>query len=275
MSANRYAFQVGKIACTVLLDGANVIGKDGILKRFPNASETEYRQAFADIGLSLDEAVSCFNILVAHIGGETVLVDTGLANKPNGGYLPESMALAGIDPAVITLVVITHSHGDHVLGLVTADHEPTFPNARYVISKTEMAVWRRRVEEGAADQRAIIDMLDAKGVRLIDEDEQIVPGLTAVPIPGHTPGQIALILESDNERLIHLADLLHSPMQFAHPEWSPSFDADPGLSAETRRHTLGRAADEDMMVIFYHLPFPGLGRVSRVGTGFAWTPLKM
>jgi glyoxylase-like metal-dependent hydrolase (beta-lactamase superfamily II) len=272
MSANRYAFQVGKIACTVLLDGANVIGSEGILRRFPNASEAEYRQAFAAIGLSLDEAVSCFNILVAHIGGETVLVDTGLASKPNGGYLPESMALAGLAPEAITRVVITHAHGDHVLGLVTADHEPAFPNAGYVISKTEMGVWRRRVEEGAADQRPIIELLDAKGVRLIDGDEQIVPGLTAVPIPGHTPGQIALLIESEGERLIHLADLLHSPMQFGHPEWSPSFDADPGLAAETRRHTLGRAADEDMLAMFYHLPFPGLGRVSRVGTGFAWRP---
>lgn len=217
MSARSHSFTVGDIACMVLLDGANLMGSDGVLRRFPNGTEAEYRQAYADIGLSLDEAESCFNILVAKIGAETVLVDTGLASKPNGGWLPESLRLAGLTPEAITLVVITHAHGDHVLGLLAEDGTPAFPNARYVISKTEMDVWRKRVEENLPDQRPLIAMLEARDVRLIDGEAQIVPGLTALPIPGHTPGQMALVIESGQERLFHLADLLHTPMQFAQP----------------------------------------------------------
>jgi len=93
MSAQSYTFRVGSVDCTVLLDGASVLGKDRIVRRYPDATEAEYRQAYADMGLSLDEADSSFNILVAKIGEETVLVDTGEGGRPKGGYLPASMRL--------------------------------------------------------------------------------------------------------------------------------------------------------------------------------------
>jgi glyoxylase-like metal-dependent hydrolase (beta-lactamase superfamily II) len=270
LSGKSYSFQVGEIACTVLLDGASLLGREGIVKRFPDADEAAYRRAYADIGLSLDEADSSFNVLAARIGGETVLVDAGQGGRPHGGLLPESLRLAGIAPEVITLVVITHVHGDHVLGLLTDDGKPAFPNARYVISKAEMAFWEARIADWAGDQRPIVEMMEAKGLRLIEMDETITPWLSAVPLPGHTPGQIGLALESGGERLLHLADLLHARMQFAHPEWSPTFDADTGVSVPTRRAGLARAADGGMLTLLYHLTFPGLGRVRRAGEAFAW-----
>jgi glyoxylase-like metal-dependent hydrolase (beta-lactamase superfamily II) len=270
MSAKSYSFKVGSADCTVLLDGVSVLGTEGVVKRYPAASEADYRQAYADIGLSLDEADSSFNVFAAKIGDEFVLVDTGMGGRPSGGYLPESMRLAGIAPEAITLVVITHAHGDHVLGLLTDSNEPVFPKATYVISKEEMVFWQRRIDGELADQRPIVTMMEAKGLRLIDMDEAILPGMTAVPIPGHTPGQIGLLIESDGERLLHLADLLHSPMQFAHPEWSASFDVDTSVSVPTRREALGRAAAENMLTLFYHLTFPGLGRVKPAKKGFIW-----
>jgi glyoxylase-like metal-dependent hydrolase (beta-lactamase superfamily II) len=257
----------------VLLDGVSLLGRDGILNLYPDAGEADYRRAYADIGLSLDEADNFFNVFAARIGEETVLVDTGEGGRPKGGLLPESMRLAGIEPGEITLVVITHVHGDHILGLLTDDGNPAFPNATYVISKEEMAFWQARIGDWAGDQRPIVTMMEEKGLRLIDMDEAILPALTAVPLPGHTPGQIGLLIESGDEKLIHLADLLHSPMQFAHPEWSPTFDADTSISVPTRRAALGRAAKEDMLALFYHLTFPGLGRVRRAGEAFAWAAL--
>lgn len=275
MSAKTYSFKVGTVDCTVLLDGTSVLSKERFLRRFPDATEAEYRQAYADIGLSFDAADSSLNILVAHIGTEIVLVDAGEAGKPNGGHVLESMQLAGLEPEAVTLVVVTHSHGDHVQGLLSNAHQPVFPHATYVISKAEMAFWQERIVGGAADHRPIVTMMEKQGLRLIDMDEQIIPGLTAVPIPGHTPGQIAVLVESENEQLIHMADLLHSPMQFAHPEWSASFDVDTSRSVPTRRAALGRAADENMLALFYHLTFPGLGRVKRATTGFIWQTLKL
>src|SRR5574341_1505965 len=274
MSAKCYSFTVGDVACAVLLDGVNVLGREGILKRFPDASEDDYRRAYAEIGLSLDEAISFFNILAARIGGETVLVDSGEGGRPKGGHLPAGLRLPGVEQQTITQGVITHTHGDHVMGLLTNKGDPVFPNASYVISKEEIAFWQGRIEEGTANHGPILAMMQQRGLRLIDMDEAILPGLTAVPIPGHTPGMIAVLIESGNERLIALADLLHSPMQFAHPEWSPTFDADTSLSVPTRRNMLGRAADENWLALFYHLPFPGLGRVRRAERGFAWEPVK-
>lgn len=275
MSAKKYSFQVGNIACTVLLDGASIIGKNKIVERFPEATEADYRQAYADIGLSLDEADSSFNILMIKIGEETILVDAGEAGKPNGGDLLESMRLANIEPNAITLVVLTHSHGDHVLGLLSDDNQAVFPNASYIISKEEMLFWQTRIDNNLADQRPIITMMKEKGLRLIDMNEQITQGLTAVPIIGHTPGQIALLIESENEKLLHLADLLHSPMQFAHPEWSAYFDADTNTSVPTRRDALKYAAAENIQAFFYHLTFPGLGRVKHAEKGFTWDALEI
>ncbi len=272
MSAQSYVFRLGNVDCTVLSDGVYFMGAAKIVKRYPDATEADYRQAYADIGLSLEEANSAFNILLARMGDETVLFDSGEGGKPNGGHLLESMQLADIAPESITLVVLTHSHGDHVLGLLSDAGEPVFPNARYVISKAEMAFWQSRIDAGLSDQQAIVTMMQQQGLRLIDMDESILPGLSAVPIPGHTPGQIGLLLESEGEKLLHLADLLHSPMQFAHPQWSASFDADTSLSVPTRRNTLARAADENLLTLFFHLPFPGLGHVKHAQAGFIWQP---
>lgn len=266
MNAKAYAFQVGQFECFVLLEGASVIGAEGMLRRFPDAgTEADYRQAYADMGLSLDEADNSMNILLAKVGDERLLVDTGM-----GGLLLESLQLVGHTPEDITLVVLTHTHGDHVLGLLNSDGEPTFPNARYVISAVELAFWQARIDDGVPDQRAIVDMLLARGLQQIDMDAEILPGLRALPIPGHTPGQIALRFEADGETLIHQADLLHSPMQFAHPEWSPRFDADTGASVRMRRAALEQAADNKLLLLFYHLTFPGLGYVQRAGSGYRW-----
>ena len=273
MSAKSHSFKVGQIDFAVLLDGATELGRDGMMRRFPEGSEADYRQAYADIGLYLDEADNSFNILMAKLGEETVLVDAGEGGRPKGGHLVESMKLTGVEPDAVTLVVITHTHGDHVVGLLTDDNQPVFPNAQYVISKEEMTFWRSRIDDGAADQRPIVTMMEERGMHLIDMDEQIIPGLTAVPIPGHTPGQIALLFESEDEKLVHMADLLHSPMQFAHPEWSARFDANTHLSVPIRHEALSRAAAENLLTLFYHLTFPGLGWVRQAETGFTWEPL--
>lgn len=271
MSAKSHSFKLGAFDCWVLLDGQDPIDTERFVKRFPDANEADYRGAFADIGLKLEDAENYLNILLVKMGDDMVLFDTGQAGMPVGGDLPESMKLAGIEPEAVTKVVITHCHGDHILGLLK-DGEAAFPNADYVISKEEMAFWQGRIDGAASDQAPIVAMMQEKGLRLIEMDEEIMLGLTAIPIPGHTPGQIALRIESEGETLLHLADLLHSPIQFAHPEWSAKFDADTSVSVPTRRDALKLAADEEALTFFYHLAFPSLGHVGRAETGFSWQP---
>lgn len=268
MSAKSYNFTIGEIECAVLLDGASNIEVERFLARFPEGTEAEYRQAFAEIGSALEEATSSMNILVAKMGDEVILVDAGM------GYDSlAAMAETDFSPDDITLVVITHAHGDHVLGLLNEAGESNFPNAQFVISKDELIYWQGRISTDRAAQKPILTMMQTQGLRLIDMEENIIDGVTAMPIPGHTPGQIALLFESDGEKLLHMADLLHSPMQFAHPEWSAKFDADTSVSVPTRQKALQRATDENLLTLFYHLEFPGLGSVKTGKQGFIWEPI--
>lgn len=265
MTARHHTFQLGDVTCTALLDGVSSIDTPRFLRRFPDATEAEYRAAFRQIGQSLDKAISSINLLVLRIGGETVLVDTG-----EGGHLLSSLAAAGLMPDDITLVVLTHTHGDHVLGLLNAHGEPNFPQARYLLSAPELAAWQTRMTDA---QRPLLAMMQKQGLRTMGMEEPILPGLDAVPLPGHTPGQIGLRLRAGGQTLLHLADLLHSPMQFAHPEWSAKFDADTTLSVPTRRRWLAQAAEANTLTFFYHLRFPGLGRVRPSADAFTWKPL--
>lgn len=269
MSANSHTFKLGALECWVFLDGRSALSNERFLDRFPDATEAAYRDVFSGMGLSLDDASSSMNILLVKMGDEMILFDSGEGVESEGGYLLQSMKLAEIAPDTITKVVITHAHGDHILGLLN-NGEPVFPHATYIISKEEMAFWQKRIEERFANQVPIMRMIQEKGLRLIEMDEVIMPGLTAIPIPGHTPGQIALRIQSEGETLIHMADLLHSPMQFAHPEWSAKFDADTSVSVPTRRQALQLAAENDALTLFYHLDFPGLGYVEQTNSGFRW-----
>jgi len=273
MSAAFHSFKVGNMDCTILLDGASLMGVRRVVKGFPDATESDYRQAYENIGLSLDEADLAFNILILKIGDETILVDAGEAGKPYGGLLPESMKLAGIDPESITLVIITHSHGDHVLGLLTDDNNPVFPRAKYVMSKIEMDYWKTCLDDALPEHRTIVNMLEKKDIRLIEMNEEIVPGVTAIPLAGHTPGQIGLQIESEGEQLFHLADMLHIPIQFAHPEWSSRFDTDTAISVPTRHKILNELANTKSPVLFYHLTFPGIGYVEKTDDRLVWKAL--
>ena len=230
--------------------------------------EADARRAFIQMGQSIERADSWFNILLMRIGDDIILVDAGEGGRPKGGLLPQSLSDMGLAPEDVTLIIITHAHGDHVNGLLDDNGAPVFPNATYVITKTELAFWIDNMNAGAADQRPILDAVQASGLRLIDPDETIVEGLTAMPLPGHTPGHIGLTLESEGERLVHLADLVHSPMQFAHPEWSAKFDRDTSQSVPTRIAALTQAANDQTRVFFYHIAYPGLRHVHQAGSGF-------
>ena len=275
MTAKFHSFQIGNIDCTVLLDGVSSISIERFLRRFPDASEQDYRKAFTKIGQSLEQATSAFNILLLKMDDEVILVDAGEAGRPYGGDLVASMKLAEIDPQDITLVIITHSHGDHILGLVDNHNHAVFPNAHYVMSQAEFDFWRENIVQGASQQLPILSMMRQNNLRLIDMDEEIIRGIKAIPLQGHTDGQIGLLIESQGEALLHLADLLHSPIQFAHLEWSVKFDADAELARQTRQKMLTYAAAESLLTLFYHLDFPSLGYVKRDNErGFTWHPIK-
>lgn len=230
------------------------------------------------------EVLWSFNLLLLSFDGVTVLVDTGFSFSPGGNGAPTSslLAEAGVEPGDIGLVVVTHAHGDHIGGLLV-DGARAFPEAELVISRPEHAFWTGREAEELGDDRvrAAREALDAyRGrTRIIEPGAPIwETGSTVVrsiDAAGHTPGHMGLEVVSGGARLWALVDTLHTEAQLSRPEWSPRFDVDPDAARVTRRRLLERVSADGIPVHFFHLAFPGFGRVRPADGRFAWEPTEV
>lgn len=207
-------------------------------------------------------------------------IDTGFGagGRENGmGRLTARLQAAGIAPERIDLVALTHCHGDHIGGLIE-DGAPAFPNARLVVGEAELAFWtsdETRAGERAGNAQAVTDLVlgfDADPTLVADGDE-VVPGITARAAFGHTPGQLAFEVTGGSRNLLIAGDVFHHPiLSFQRPDWQVQFDMDHEAAAATRSALAGRAADEGLALMAYHLPFPGLGYVIRDGDAFRYLP---
>jgi glyoxylase-like metal-dependent hydrolase (beta-lactamase superfamily II) len=280
MTAQSYAFPVGQFLCAVVCDGAFAINEERLQGRYPDVAAADLRQTWTDLGHTIDHIPWSYNCLVVRTAEETILFDagSGVGTKPLTGHLLESMAQVGIEPNDVTIVVITHAHGDHIAGIAT-NTAPTFANARYVISQPEWDYWTERITAAPEDMawlKRSFDLMTEHSLTKVGLGDEIVPGIETLPAIGHSMGQMAIRISSDGETLLHLADILHCEIQFRQPEWSVKFDTDTALSVPTRQQLLGMAADESLFTLLYHLPFPGLGRVHRTDEGaFRWQALDL
>ena len=146
----------------------------------------------------------------------------------------------------------THAHADHIGGNLSEDGMPAFPRARYVLSQPEWHFWMEacdlsslRVNEQMKTFFQMFAERNLAGVRgqldLIAPDAEIVPGITAIPAPGHTPGHIALAVESQGETFIDLVDTVLLPVHIAQPDWISAVDWDAEQTVITRRQLIGGA----------------------------------
>lgn len=210
-------------------------------------------------------------------GDETILIDAGqgmLAEEGgHGGGLREALAELGIAPGDVTRVLITHLHGDHLLGLLDlsgGESRPTFPNARHHLSRIDWA-W---VEGFPAEQRdAYLGPLRGLPHLTLDtDDEPPMPLVRYITTPGHTPGHRAILVESGGAAFCFLGDLAHDPeLQFADPENVTAWDAQPERTPASRRALAAEARAGDWQLAATHAAFPPLGRLGEVeGPGWRW-----
>ncbi|SFE83848.1 MBL fold metallo-hydrolase [Roseivivax sediminis] len=273
-------FAVGDITVTCLSDGSLHIGPDALIG-IDAAGYSELMEAgFRDP----DTFRSAVNAFVIQTGDETILVDAGTADAmgPDLGRLPENLAAAGIDPRGVTKLLATHLHPDHVAGALKGG-DAAFPNAELVVNETDRTFWSdesnfsgagEMVQGFASLARNVLSAYSDRLTTFSGEDE-VAPGVTAMPLPGHTPGHSGYMIASGDAQLLIWADIVHvAPVQMARPDIAIGFDVDPGQAVETRRQILDRVATDRMMVAGSHIGFPGLVQIARDGDGYRMVPAQ-
>ena len=215
-----------------------------------------------------------------------ILIDTGLGTGifPTCGRLPASLAGAGVRPDEIETILLTHLHGDHCRGLIDVAGKAIFPNAEVVAHRAESAYWLEGVVnagQAPADPAGVAMAKQAMAayegrIRWIDDDgADVAPGITVVPVPGHTPGQTGFQVGSGPLSVLVWGDVLNLPfLQSARPEACFATDVDGPLSVATRRTVMDRAAEQGFLVAGMHIEFPGLAHVKREGQGYRLVPAQ-
>ncbi len=275
-----FSFTMGEAKITVVSDGWFPILMSG---QAINAPEAEKLAFLAEHFMPVDEGYSHTNHLFIELGEANVLVDVGSGSRftDTTGALMGNLEAAGIDPAAITHVAITHAHPDHIWGIRDDFDEPIFPDAEYIIGETEHNHWMQdglvdRVS-AAAQQMVVgaVNSITADGLEwtLVSGGAEIAPGIRMIDSPGHTPGHMSVQVESGGEVLMAVGDALSNPyLNFRKPEWFNGFDADGEMTVTTRKRLLDMAATDRVALLGYHFPFPGVGHVKRDGEVYDFVP---
>ena len=245
------------------------------------------RPAFAGADGTMRAVVQAF---VVRSGGTTVLVDAGVGNGKPRPDLPEwheletaflrRLADAGVVPEDVDLVVNTHMHFDHVgwnTTRVDGAWAPTFPRARYLISRAEFDYWRTGPERETRDDRtgfldSVRPVVDAGQVDLCAPDRELCAGVRLLDTAGHTPGHVSVLVESAGETAVITGDAIHHPCQVVHPAWGIGSDFDPPKAQRARVALLERCADTGGSLIGSHFAAPTGITVQRDGAAFRLAP---
>jgi len=190
------------------------------------------------------------------------------------GRLPEELAVAGVEPDEIDLVVLTHLHLDHIGWNLVTDGDrprPRFPRARYLVQRADWEAFAARPEETrAAFDRCVRPLQDLGVADLLDGDRTVDPVLSVLHTPGHTPGSQSLLVRSGGDAVLLWGDVANHPAQVDRPDWGPGSDTQPGTARDTRRRLLDRLETEAMWLAPAHFPEP-FGTVTRDTGGRHWT----
>jgi glyoxylase-like metal-dependent hydrolase (beta-lactamase superfamily II) len=288
-----YRYKVGEFEVTVVTDGARTFPLPETFVR--NAKKDEVNAALEKAFLPKDTLTIPFNPVVVNTGSKLVMIDTGNGpaafeqSKGAVGQVHTNLAAAGIDRNAVDAVIISHFHGDHINGLLTADSKPAFPNAEVLVPAAEWKFWsddgnmskaagNQALENNFKNARRVFGALNNK-VTQYEPGKELMPGITSYASYGHTPGHTSHIISSGSAKLMVQADVTNVPALFVvNPGWQAMFDMDGAMAEDARRKLYDMLATEKMMIQGFHYPFPAVGYIEKSGTGYravpvAWSPM--
>jgi glyoxylase-like metal-dependent hydrolase (beta-lactamase superfamily II) len=280
-----YRFRLGGFEVASILDSKII--REGLTPSHGGESLAAEVRALARANrIDSDRYEHPFIPSLVNTGRELVLFDTGngtlqreydqLRGRLPEGLLVERLAQAGYKPQDIDVVVITHGHPDHIGGLVKGG-KPVFPNARYVFGAAEFDFWKRgNVREA---RKLNLELFMKIAVPLADRasfiqaGEEVVSGIRAIDAAGHSPGMLAYLIESEGKRLLNWADTCgHYVVSIQRPDIHLDVDDDKEMAVATRKRILDMVATDEIFVVGFHMPFPGIGFVERTSGGYRWVP---
>jgi glyoxylase-like metal-dependent hydrolase (beta-lactamase superfamily II) len=273
-----YRRRIGDIVVTAISDGY----LDGAYEFLRNIEPQEAERLLKDAYRPAPPRISV-NAFVIHSGGRVALVDTGSADSmgPTLGHLPKHLAAAGIEPASLDTILLTHMHPDHSNGLTGPNGAARFPHVELVVAERDVDHWHDDAAMAAATERQKLrffqwarEQIKPYQSRRRDARGEVFPGVTALPFPGHTPGHTGYLVASKGEQLLSWGDILHVPdVQTRRPDVFMEPDTDPRAAVATRQRVFDMVATDRLLAAGMHMHFPGFLNLNRrPGGGYELVP---
>lgn len=280
--------KLGDLDLYILSDG--FIHEENLNSFAPRGNVSEMKMILKDNFRPDNSIDMAMNVLLVKTKNKLILMDTGMGIFADArtGFLLKSLKKAGFSASDITDIFLSHAHPDHIGGVVDKQNKLVFPNAQMFISKIEHDFWM---------QATLKDFNNSALKNQPDFLNQVIPGIqnilrTIKPklkfyeldktlyenfnfqlAPGHTPGLTLVTITSGNEKLLYIADLMHSDViLFPHPDWGYFGDTDLDIAIASRKKVLEHLAETRSRAFAYHLPWPGLGFTKKKDHAFEWIP---
>jgi glyoxylase-like metal-dependent hydrolase (beta-lactamase superfamily II) len=261
---NHTSYKIGALTITSLRDGYVDMPPTRLRQPRNKVFGADLPQQVRLVDGNLRLSVNAFAL---DDGTDVILIDTGASNAwyPSMGLLPHALREANIAADRVRTIAFTHTHLDHINGLILPNGHDAFPQlSRLLVPREELDMFRAEARLQRFHERA----------EALEAGQRIGANCEAVAAPGHEVGHTCFRMTSEGETMLVWGDIVHVPsIQFEQPEMTWEFDRDQEQARATRLRIMALAADNMYYIAGAHLDSPGVGRITRSGNSFRFDPL--